>query len=233
MRISSVKTAVKKYKPLHYMKVFSARVLVKAGYVTAGSFIGALTVYIILLNSRPDLEVWQTVHLDEEFSEEKQSAIVSFADYLALEERLFKQLQDEIYANTSDLPHNQLNRFQAGSLSDPMSYPTNWNRSFILTPEHPRGGVLLLHGLSDSPYSLRTLAKTFYQQGYLVLGLRMPGHGTAPSGLVHSSWQDMAAAVKIAATHVSSQLQTSAQALPFYIVGYSMGAAQAVNYSAG
>ncbi len=226
-----MKTVDIKYKLIRLLRAFSKNILVKTSYIIAGSFIGALTVYIILLNSRPDLDIWHTVYLDEEFSVKKQSEIVSFSDYQILEERVFKQLQKEVYSKTSKQPRNQLNRFQTGSLSDPTSYPKNWNRSFILTPEHPRGGVLLLHGLSDSPYSLRTLAKTFYQQGYIVLGLRMPGHGTAPSGLVYASWQDMAAAVKIAARHVSSLLMSSAEKLPFYIVGYSMGAAQAVNYS--
>ena len=197
-------------------------------YVLTGSLIGAVAIYIYLMNNRPDLSQWHTAKLDEEYTVEQQAKIITFEDYLALEARLFKQLQTDVYGVASTLPRNNLNRFESGSLADPVSYPINWNRSFILKPPQPRGGVLLLHGLSDSPYSLRTLAQALYQQGYYVLGLRMPGHGTAPSGLVHASWQDMAAAVKLAADHVSRQVGAER---PMYMVGYSMGAAQAVNYS--
>jgi len=65
-------------------------------------------------------------------------------------------------------------------------WPVNWNRSFVLPQEEPALGVLLLHGLSDSPYSLKALGERLNGQGAMVLGLRIPGHGTAPSGLVET-----------------------------------------------
>jgi hypothetical protein len=34
--------------------------------------------------------------------------------------------------------------------------PKDWNRTFEFIPERPVGGILLLHGLSDSPYGLRS-----------------------------------------------------------------------------
>jgi esterase/lipase len=200
----------------------------KALYVVAGSFIGVVTLYIYLMTNRADLFAWHTVHLDEEYAVENRQEIDTFDDYLALEDRLFDQLQKNIYNISSAQPHNTLNRFQTGTLSDPGIHPQNWNRSFILQPKQPLGGVLLLHGMSDSPYSLRTLATHLYEQGYYVLGLRMPGHGTAPSGLVNATWQDMADAVRLAAVQVSARVGGDK---PMYMVGYSMGAAQAVNYS--
>ncbi|SQC42641.1 membrane protein [Klebsiella pneumoniae] len=44
----------------------------------------------------------------------------------------------------------------------------------------PRGGVVLLHGLTDSPYSVRYLAQLWQQRGYVAVVPRLPGHGTAP-----------------------------------------------------
>ena len=66
------------------------------------------------------------------------------------------------------------------------SAPTNWNRTFELAPSGGDAtcGVLLLHGMSDSPYSLRAIAERIHREGGHVLGLRLPGHGTAPSGLL-------------------------------------------------
>ena len=59
------------------------------------------------------------------------------------------------------------------------------------------------------------------------MGLRIPGHGTAPSGLINTSWQDMAAAVELAARHVKNTVGEK----PFYVVGYSNGGALAVEYT--
>ena len=70
------------------------------------------------------------------------------------------------------------------------------HRTYELSGPEPVAVVLLLHGMSDSPYSLRHLGERLSASGMRVLGLRVPGHGTAPSGLVHVQWQDMAAAVK-------------------------------------
>lgn len=204
------------------------RVMKIALYTALGSVLGMVGLYVHIMNDRPDLHDWHTVKLDEEFTEKKARKITRFADYLALEDRLFRQMQDEIKRSPDASARHELNRYDSGSLADPTSHTVNWNRSFEMQQDSPRGGILLLHGLSDSPYSLLTLAKQLHTQGYYVLGLRMPGHGTIPSGLVYSSWQDMAAAVRLAAGHVSEQI---GRELPLHVFGYSMGAAQAVNYA--
>ena len=132
-----------------------------------------------------------------------------------------------LYARVPDDQRRLVNRYHRGSLSDPSRRPTNWNRSFVLPAEAPDAGVLLLHGMSDSPYSLRALGQRLNRSGALVVGLRIPGHGTAPSGLVEATWQDMAAAVRFAMDHLAAQ----APGRPLYIVGYSNGAALAVEYA--
>lgn len=196
-------------------------------YTFFGTVLGAIILYIYLMQSRPDLYPWHTISLQEEYTNKKSPKVKSFSEYLAQEEKLFDELQEKIYSNWMDKRDHQLIRYDPTSMANPFLYEINWNRSFELSQEKPAGGVLLLHGLSDSPYSLRALANTLHQQGNYVLGLRMPGHGTIPSGLVDSSWQDMAAAVKIAARHLSDKISSK----PLHIIGYSMGAAQAVNYS--
>ena len=94
-------------------------------------------------------------------------------------------------------------------------------------PDKPVGGLLLLHGMSDSPYSLRALGETLKHRDYWVIGLRLPGHGTAPSGLKHISWQDMAAAVRLGMAHLATKVGQQA----IHIVGYSNGAPLAINFA--
>jgi esterase/lipase len=81
--------------------------------------------------------------------------------------------------------------------------------------------------MSDSPYSLRALGEALNQQGYRVIGLRLPGHGTAPSGLKHVTWRDMAAVVRLTMEYLASQLESK----PIHIIGYSTGAPLALDFA--
>ena len=177
--------------------------------------------------SSASLKPWHTEKLDEEFTEDKAEQVKNFEDYLRLEDRLFKQLDEKIYAQSETGPKYNLDRFSPGSAADPRKREINWNRSFELTTERPRGGVLLLHGMSDSPYALRTLGKALHQRGYWVVGMRMPGHGTAPSGLRYISRHDMTAAVRIGMKHLDKKVKGK----PVHMVGYSAGAALSVEFA--
>jgi pimeloyl-ACP methyl ester carboxylesterase len=119
-----------------------------------------------------------------------------------------------------------------GSRSDPAIWPVDWNRSFHLEAALATGGrrgvVLLLHGLTDAPYSLRSIGEHLAAGGFEVVGLRLPGHGTAPSGLVTFRVEDMQAAVRMAMLDLRRQAGPD---LPIYMVGYSNGAARAVDYT--
>ena len=194
-------------------------------YGTIGVVLTLVFVFVLYLDSRADLDVWHTVDLDQEYTED--SDVSSFAEYLELEDRLFRQLDELVYNKTGPVGNDLINRYKRGSLSDPERWPRNWNRSFEMTVDDPKASVLLLHGLSDSPYSLRRLAERLHASGAHTLGLRVPGHGTAPSGLVKVRWQDMAAAVRLAVRHLAGQNADR----PIHIVGYSNGAALAVEYT--
>jgi len=176
----------------------------------------------------PEDSPWLSERLTQEFTRDQADEVRSFPDYLALEDRLFAELDTKVYAATPPAgPDTELLRYSSGSLSDPRGLRPNWNRSFELTATAPVGGVLLLHGMSDSPYSLRVLAETLHREGYQVVGLRLPGNGTAPSGLKYFRWEDMAAAVRIGMAHLAAQVGDQ----PVHIVGYSIGGALALNYA--
>ena len=193
------------------------------------SLLGAIILIVVYgvveLNSRPDLSVWHKTVLDQEFS--ASLGLKNFTQYLELEERLFDQLDQQIYQKIEPQDQRAIIRYNRGSLSDPERWPRNWNRSFVLPVDDPTTGVLLLHGMSDSPYSLRSIGQLLHGRGAFVIGLRVPGHGQAPSGLVNVEWQDMAAAVRLAI----SALREKTGDRPIYIVGYSNGGALAVQYA--
>jgi alpha-beta hydrolase superfamily lysophospholipase len=188
-----------------------------------GVLVTAVAGYVYLLDKRPDLDVWHHADLDLEYS--RRSKVETLDEYLALEDALFQQLDREVYTKTPPGDDDALNRYRRGAMADPGRWPRNWNRTFVLEQPRPKAAVLLLHGLSDSPYSLRTLGEQLHRAGAHVVGLRIPGHGTAPSGLVEVRWQDMAAATRLALNDLATRFPD----VPLHVVGYSNGAALALN----
>jgi alpha-beta hydrolase superfamily lysophospholipase len=195
----------------------------------AYSLSGALAVLLVLgvlyLDGRTDLAPWHLVHLDDEFTADRP--VADFDAYLALEDRLFAELEARVIDDAGTTANHPSYRYHRGGPADPGRWPVNWNRSFEHRTDSPTAGVLLLHGMSDSPYSLRSLGGRLHEAGAWVVGLRLPGHGTLPSGLVEATWEDMAAAVRIGVHHLADKVDGR----PLYIVGYSNGAALAVEYA--
>jgi len=206
------------------------RLLVAAGGFAAGAvavLVVLVAAYAIVLRDRAALEPWHLAQLDAEFTAADAARVQSLANYLALEEALFRQLDDQVYARVPAAADGVVNRYAGGGRADPRGRRPDWNHTIELRAPQPVGGVLLLHGASDSPYSMRALAERFRERGFEVLALRLLGHGTAPAGLVSARWQDGAAAARLGARHVAGRLPPGR---PFYIAGYSTGGALAVEY---
>ena len=190
-----------------------------------GGFVIGLIAFYLYMSSLPTLSTWHTTLLKNEFTTD--SHVKDIEAYMALEKRLFAELETEVYDKTLPKEQNPVNRYTKESISNPSLWQPNWNKSFELTLDKPKGAVLLLHGMSDSPYSLHTQAAYLHKKGFWVLGLRMPGHGTIPSGLRNMEWQDMAAVVNMGMEHLEKKLGSK----PIHIMGYSTGAPLALNYT--
>ena len=206
---------------------------VVAARVVAGCVLVVVTVLLVVAfgdRSMPELQPWHRAAPAGEFRAGDAHAHGEFdlADYLLMERRLFDGLGDFAVSPDDPAGYSRAIRYVAGGLCDPDTFDRNWNRTFELVPQEIRGGALLVHGLSDSPYSMRSLATLLYDQGYYVLAMRMPGHGTVPAALLDVSWQDWTAAIEIGARHVTAQL---GEDQPFIMGGYSNGGALVVLYT--
>ena len=156
----------------------------------------------------------------------RDEAETTWHDYLEIENQLAQELDERVHGG--ERPDSLVDRYAAGSLSYPGNFPSNWNRSYELTVPTPRGVAVLLHGLTDSPYSMLATAQTLAGAGYNVVVPRMPGHGFAVGGLVQARWEDWTAAVRIAIRHAAS-LPGAEQAL--VLGGYSNGALLSIDYA--
>lgn len=197
----------------------------------AASALGGI-VLIFGLQARvrlPDLRAWHQVRLEEEFHAGARGAPATFDEYLRLEERLFAELRRKVLDDPRAADTFRLGRYNPGSVPARLALDTVHNRSYELAPEGPaKGAVLLVHGLSDSPYSMRGMAETFRAQGYHVVALRLPGHGTIPAALRDITWQDWYAAVVLAARHAAAK---AGPGKPFLAGGHSTGAALLTLYA--
>jgi alpha-beta hydrolase superfamily lysophospholipase len=195
--------------------------------------LAALVAFAVLLagafesRNMPPLQIWHTA-LEGEFTARDATPHSTLHDYLDQEARLFADLRKQVYQRVEPRDAMIYNRYRAGGPQDPESHQRNWNRTFELVPGDIKGGAVLLHGLTDSPYSLRRLAELLYARGFYVVGLRLPGHGTVPGALTQVRWQDWAVASRLAARHVSERI---GPALPFVMAGYSNGGALSVQYA--
>jgi predicted alpha/beta-fold hydrolase len=218
-------------QPMIRLAAAMRRTLLPAACISVGLVAGALGLYLLTAAPSEPLQLWHTVTLREEFTADQAAEIRSFEDYRRLEDRLFEELQEQVYAHVQTGPANALVRYSAGSAADPSRHDPAWNRSFELPATPASGAVLLLHGMSDSPYSLRALGEDLQRQGYWVLGLRMPGHGTVPSGMKTVTREDMAAVVRLGVSHLAAHVQPPAgsQQPAVHIVGYSTGAPLALD----
>jgi alpha-beta hydrolase superfamily lysophospholipase len=175
----------------------------------------------------PPLQPWHTEILSEEFKAQRDGDL-DFNGYLKLEDRLFAQMRakearwdhsSEAYIYSRFNPASKVNRLVEGA---------PYNRSFRLLQPKPIGHALLMHGLTDSPYSMKALAESLHAKGFEVTVLRVPGHGTLPSMMTQMTVRDWTAAVRIAARDVASHTPPGQL---FYIGGYSTGGTLALQYT--
>lgn len=176
----------------------------------------------------PPLEPWHRLTPAAEMTAAELTPDFTLADYLAREARLFAEVDLALAGEAARRDPAQPNRFVPASVSSPSRLGWNGNRTFERVPQEIRAGVLLVHGLTDSPYSLHRLADRLSAQGVYALALRMPGHGTVPAGLTTAVWEDWMAAVRLGARHVSQRIGPDR---PLFLVGYSNGGALALKYA--
>ncbi|CAG9165603.1 carboxylesterase [Cupriavidus respiraculi] len=174
------------------------------------------------------LSPWHKVVPQELSASEIEGA--DWQTYLRHEDALFAQVRREVVQDTGNAAGSvPINRYYRGSVIDPAGFRQDWNRSYTLAPAgKPVGAVVLLHGLTDSPYSLRHIARRYQERGFVAIGIRMPGHGTVPAGLSDIEWESWMAATRLAVREARRQAGDDA---PLHLVGFSNGGALAMKYA--
>jgi len=138
---------------------------------------------------------------------------LAFADYVARSRDMLRKA----HAGATDL-----DRIVEGNapfeLKPLPGFPSGQQKTY-------RRGVLLTHGLTGSPYSMRHLAEFFQQNGFRVMVVLLPGHGTQPGDLLDTTWQEWAKTVAYGSYKLAEEVDE------VYLAGYSIGGALSVYQS--
>ncbi len=176
----------------------------------------------------PELELWHTFAPVELSADELDEA--DWSRYLAAEQAAFDEVQAEVTAEAR--PRGPRSRSTAtsraarsirGTSRRTGTAPSCWSREGA-----PVGAVVLLHGLTDAPYSQRHIARRYADHGFVAIVPRLPAHGTVPAALTEVEWEDWMAATRLAVREARARVGPD---LPLHLVGFSNGGALAMKYA--
>lgn len=163
--------------------------------------------------------------------ESRATKLYNYVNYISISEYIDadKKYLEELYTELSEKENDISSKYHKKSVGNPYDNGENLNVSFQLIPKEIKGGVLLIHGLSDSPYSQRDIAEIFYKKGYYVLCLRLPGHGTVPHDLIRYTEIDWYKNVRFGMEKINEEMKKVKN--PEIIMGgYSLGGALTLDY---
>jgi alpha-beta hydrolase superfamily lysophospholipase len=194
--------------------------------------VAALTIVVgaaVSARSRiPDLKPWHRLVPSAEVRASDVGPTFTLDDYLAREQKVFDEVRTQIENQLAPGERLSANRYDREGQASPSRLERDWNRTFEMSTAAPVCAALLVHGLTDSPYSMRAIAERLHADGCHVLAPRMPGHGAVPGGLTDASWPDWNAVVHLGVRHLRARVGPD---VPLTVVGYSNGGALAVKYA--
>jgi len=141
---------------------------------------------------------------------------LSFSEYINRCQTMIRERRPDL--NGTKKPIGNTTTQQILSANSPYEIRPN-NRP---TEGKTKNGVLLVHGLFDSPFSLLDLGQQLQANGILSRSILLPGHGTQPQDLLKVHYQNWIDAVNYGVQGLQEEVEN------VFIMGFSTGAALAV-----
>lgn len=127
-----------------------------------------------------------------------------FADYTALCRQMVKDRRQDLH----HYPHLTETIIDANSPFEQR----------VAQQDKKKIGVLMTHGLLDSPFTFHEISAYLHQQGFLTRALLLPGHGTRPDDLINVSYHDWLHVVRYGIESLRKEVDD------IFLIGYSTGA---------
>jgi carboxylesterase len=103
----------------------------------------------------------------------------------------------------------------------PVGWMQDW--SAVGSGKNAHIGVLLVHGFTGAPPSMRPWGEFFHSKGYTVRVPLLPGHGSKPEDLNEVTWQEWPAKVIYELNELKKTCDT------IFLIGLSMGGGTVLN----
>lgn len=111
-------------------------------------------------------------------------------------------------------------------VTDNLEQEIDFHSPFVAKPRFKTDkGILLIHGLGDSPWTYRDLASKLAEKGYLVHTVLLPGHGTKPADMIGVTSDDWNKAVEEQVALLKKEVPN------VWIGGFSTGGNLAYSYA--
>jgi esterase/lipase len=142
---------------------------------------------------------------------------LSFSEYINQSRQMIEQARLDI---TSD------NRETVIAANSPYEFiPSTLDPSLSTMGKKYKRAILMVHGLSDSPFILMDMGKSFSDHGYFVRGILLPGHGTVPGDLLYVDHEDWEQCIQYG---VDSLKQVADEVI---VVAFSMGGTLCIQHA--
>ena len=209
------------------MRRFALKTLRRLAILVVVALLAALGLRIWQIESSAALQLWH-IYAPRELTAPELDR-TDWAGYLAAEAKAFAAVEAEVSAKLEPDERAPFNRYDPASPIHPANFAQDFNRSFVLEPQGPpQGAVVLLHGLTDAPYSMRHVAALYRDRGFVAIVPRLPAHGTVPAALAAAEWPDWMAATRLALREARRRVGNGA---PVHLVGFSNGGALALKHA--
>lgn len=165
-----------------------------------------ITLYLTSCATAPDLPYYKKS--PQAYSFDYQSN-APFSQYLADTKNYLKQ--NRVFFDTSK---------QDEELD--MVAPFEWKPAASCSHTEKRG-ILMIHGLSDTAFVMKDLAKELNKRCLLVRTIVLPGHGTRPKDLIDVDYSDWVEAVDYGINSLKAEVDQ------VFIAGFSLGGLLSTN----
>ena len=142
------------------LRRWGARLVVAVGLVLATIVVGRG----FEARRHPPLEPWHRLTPKAEMTAADLTASFTLQQYLEREKAIFTEVQQALSSDVARRDSLQPNRYIPGNISSPSRLGWDGNRTFERVPNAITAGALLVHGLTDAPYSLHSLADRLASQ---------------------------------------------------------------------
>ena len=103
----------------------------------------------------PDLKPWHRLVPSAEVRASEVGPTYTLDNYLAREQKVFDEVRTQIEDRLAPEERLSANRYDREGQASPSRLGRDWNRTFEMAVTAPTCAAVLLHGLTDSPYSMR------------------------------------------------------------------------------